>query len=99
MTRKLIVTMIAIALLTGGTAVAAPAKLQVALSISPDTTLPGLSVPLSLRIRNGARALELAPSVRVRVTSPIGETFFAIWGDRLTGGELPSPPASRTAQN
>jgi hypothetical protein len=88
MKRKLIVTMIAIALLAGGTAVAAPATLQVSLSITPDTTLPGLSVPLAIRVRNGARALVLAPSVRVRATSPIGETFFAIWGDRLTGGEL-----------
>lgn len=88
MRRKLIVTMIAIALLAGGRAVAAPAKIQVSLSISPATTLPGLSVPLALRIRNGARALELSPGVRVRATSPIGETFIATWGDGFTAGDL-----------
>lgn len=45
-------------------------------------------MPPYLRVRNGARALELAPSVRVRATSPIGESFFTNWDQHLTLGEL-----------
>jgi hypothetical protein len=69
-------------------AFAAPSKMQVTLSISPSTTLPGLSVPLDLRVRNGAGALHIAPSVRVRATSPDGQTFFADWGEGVDSGEL-----------
>lgn len=87
MKTKLILTTIAIALFAA-TAFAAPAKMQVSLSISPNRTLPGLSVPLYLRVRNGARALELSPWVQVRATSPIGESFFAAWEGRQTIGEL-----------
>ena len=87
MKSKLILMTIA-ATLFAATVVAAPAKLQVSLSISPNKTLPGLSVPLYLRVRNGARALELSPWVQVRATSPVGESFFAIWEGEQTVGEL-----------
>src|SRR5205823_571975 len=53
-----------IALFGAVAAFAAPASLQVTLSIAPNTTLPGLSVPLSLHVENGASALHLGPSVR-----------------------------------
>lgn len=88
MTRKLLVTTLAISLLTAAGSVAAPVKMEVSLSISPNTTLPGLSVPLHLRVRNGGRALELAPTVRVRATSPAGESFSTSWDQHLTAGEL-----------
>jgi len=87
MKSKLILMMIAITLFAA-TVFATPAKLQVSLSISPNKTLPGLSVPLYLRVRNGARALELSPLVQVRATSPIGESFFATWEGQQTVGEL-----------
>lgn len=45
-------------------------------------------MPLYLEVRNGARALELAPSVRVRATSPRGESFVTNWDQSLTFGEL-----------
>jgi hypothetical protein len=61
-------------------AVADPAKPQLTLSVSPNKTLPGLSVPLSLRLRNGARAIEVSPNVKVHLISPSGESFFANWG-------------------
>lgn len=62
-------------------AVAAPSGVEVSLSISPATTLPGLSVPLSIRIRNSGPAFQLAPSVGVRLTPPDGEPFLAQWGE------------------
>ena len=57
-----------IALFGAAAFAAAPASLQVTLSIAPNTTLPGLSVPLNLHVENGASALHLGPSVRVRLT-------------------------------
>lgn len=87
MKSTLILTTIAITLFAS-TVVAAPAKMQVSLSITPKTTLPGLSVPLYLRVRNGARAVELSPWVQVRATSPVGESFFAAWEGKQTIGEL-----------
>ena len=64
------------------------AAVVVSLSIPQNKTLPALSVPLELRIRNGAAELELLPSVRVRATSPSGETFLAKWNERNEWGEL-----------
>lgn len=87
MKSKLILTTLAFTLFAA-TGVAAPRKMQVSLSISPNKTLPALSVPLHLRVRNGARALELSPWVRVRATSPIGESFFTNWEGSQTLGEL-----------
>lgn len=87
MKNKLILITLATTLFAAA-AVAAPAKMQVTLSISPDKTLPGLSVPLLLQVRNGAGALHLGPSVRVRATSPDGQTFFADWGEGVDSGEL-----------
>ncbi len=69
-------------------ALATPSKMQVTLSITPNRTLPGLSVPLALHILNGSRAVQIAPGVRVRATSPAGESFFADWGEGVAGGEL-----------
>ena len=46
-------------LFTTAAALAAPAKLQVTLSIAPNTTLPGLSVPLNLHVTNGSGAFVL----------------------------------------
>lgn len=88
MKSKLVLTTIAITLLSAATVVAAPAKVQVTLSISPNKTLPGLSVPLDLRVRNGAGALQIGPFVRVRATSPDGQSFFTDWGEGVDSGEL-----------
>lgn len=77
-----------IALFGAAAAFAAPASLQVTLAIAPNTTLPGLSVPLSLHVENGASAMHLGPSLRVRLTSPSGESFFADWGEGVNTGEL-----------
>lgn len=88
MKSKLMFLTFAIAVLAGVTSVAAPPSTQVSLSISPSKTLPGLSLPLALRIRTGASAVELAPSIRVRATSPTGETFVALWVERIESGPL-----------
>lgn len=77
-----------IALLVTTASLGAPASLQVTLSLSPNTTLPGLSVPLNLHLHNGTSALHLGPAVRVRMTSPSGQSFFADWGEGVDSGVL-----------
>ena len=54
--------------------------LTVALQLPVDSTLPGASVPLHLRIRNAGTPVTLSRGVQARVTSPAGETFTAEWG-------------------
>jgi len=88
MKNKLIITL-AITLFAAA-AFAAPAKMQVALSINPSTTLPGLSVPLNLNVRNGAKALHLGSSLRMLATSPDGQSYFLDWGG-IDNGELELP--------
>ena len=68
---------------------ARPASLQVTLSIDPTTTLPGLSVPLYLHLENGPAAVHLGTGVRVRATSPDGQSFLTNWGHgNVDSGEL-----------
>ena len=88
MKRNMILAIFSIVVFSGAPVFAAPRTMQVSLSISPSKTLPGLSVPLALRIRTGASAVELAPRVRVRATSPTGESFIAHWADRVESGPL-----------
>lgn len=68
--------------------IAAPSpSVQVTLTI-PNDALTGLSVPLNIRVRNQGAAVELAPTVSVRATSPVGESFTALWGEQNEIGEL-----------
>lgn len=76
------------ATLTAASVAAAPPSMRIELTISPARTLPGLSVPLLLHIRNGASAVQLTSAVRVRVTSPAGETFLAKWYPQVETGQL-----------
>jgi len=93
MKRILIAVLAAVLLMTTSSSIAAaPAKIQIALSMSPDKTLPGLAVPLSLRVRNGGRAVELGRGIRVRATSPSGESFIASWGEGNDSGVLEFGP-------
>lgn len=62
-------------------AAAPQAKLNVTLTIEPNTTLPGLSVPLLLRVENQGPAVFLSPFFRIRATSPNGESFFVDFGE------------------
>ena len=81
------------ALLTlAAVAAAEPPSMKVTLTLPTSKTLPGLSVPLLLHIRNGASAVDLSPGVRLRVTSPIGETFLAKWQDHIEVGQLEIGP-------
>ena len=75
-------------LLIAASVTAAPPSMRIDLTISPARTLPGLSVPLLLHIRNGASAVHLTQTVRVRVTSPAGETFLAKWYPQVESGQL-----------
>lgn len=68
--------------------VAAPMKIQVRLLIAPDQTLPGLSVPLNLHVTNGSAAVHLGSSLRVRATSPDGQSFFADWSEGVDSDDL-----------
>lgn len=75
--------------LASGSALAADqAPVRVTLSIPVAKTYPGLSVPLLLHVENRTSALQLAPGVQVRATSPAGETFVLSWGERALAGEL-----------
>lgn len=87
---KMMLTFFAIAAVCSGmTAIAAPATMEVLLTISPSRSLPGMSVPLHLRVKTGTSAVELAPGVRVRATSPTGESFLATWGsENIVSGPL-----------
>lgn len=87
-TMKRILATLAMAAVTGVTALAAPSSsVQVTLTI-PQEALAGVSVPLDIRVRNEGAALELAPGVIVRATSPSGETFTALWSEQTDSGEL-----------
>ena len=88
MKNRLTLLLLAFLILAAGSVIAAPAKMQVTLSITPDRTLPGLAVPLELRLKNGVAALHVAPSVRVYATSPAGESFFLTWGENADAGDL-----------
>ncbi|HUR79389.1 MAG TPA: hypothetical protein VM733_01390 [Thermoanaerobaculia bacterium] len=80
--------LLALTMIAGAAVSAAPAKPQVTLSINANRTLPGLAVPLELRVKNGASALHIAPAVRVFAISPAGESFFLTWGENGTSGDL-----------
>lgn len=70
------------------TPMAAPSpSTEVTLTI-PHEALACLSVPLHIRVRNGGSTIELAPSVFVLATSPLGETFRVRWNDRDEVGPL-----------
>lgn len=67
--------------------------LAVALDLPDHVTLPGASVPLMIRIRNGGPAsFVVSRTVQVHVTSPAGDRFVATWGWDPTGtGVLETP--------
>jgi len=92
MNRKLVLNLVLTisvgAILFVGTVNAAPPPFQVDLRIEPNRTLPGLAVALQLKAKNGARAIELSPLVRVQATSPSGESFVMDWGEGVDSGEL-----------
>jgi hypothetical protein len=84
----LLTPVIAFAVVTGAYAVA-PAKVQVTLSLSPAKTLPGLAVPIALRIKNMGPPISLAPSVSLRFTGAPGtEPFLVEWVDHHNFGRL-----------
>lgn len=85
MTRKSIVILLTVTLLCAASALAAtPATLKVTLTIERNKTLPGLSVPLLLRVENQGRAMFLSPYFKIYATSPSGHSFFL----NITSGVL-----------
>jgi hypothetical protein len=82
------VRMVLLVLFFAVAGLAAPAPIHVTLTIDPATTLPGLSVPLALRIENSGAPIHLAPGIRVRVTSQSGESFVAAWAQDRDFGLL-----------
>jgi hypothetical protein len=79
MKRRLILALSLISLATA--ALGAPSGVAVSLSIAQAKTLPGLSVPLTIRVTNAGPAFQLAPSVAVRLTPPDGAPYIAEWGE------------------
>ena len=72
--------------ITGATAATQP--VQVTLSLHPARTLPGLSVPFTLKIKNSGAPIHLAPAVSLRFTSTNAEPFLVEWYQRRNFGPL-----------
>lgn len=80
MKRKL-TFLITLSFIFASTAFAARTGVDVSLSITPAKTLPGLSVPLTVRIKNAGPAFQLSSSVAVRLTPPNGDSYIVQWGE------------------
>lgn len=76
---------VVVLLVLGASASAEQRSVRVTLSFLPARTLPGLSVPLSLTIKNSGAPIHLAPGIRLRFTGPGEAPFFAKWREGEVG--------------
>src|SRR5215203_3963721 len=86
-TMKRMLMLFAMAAVATASMAAPSPSVHVTLTI-PNEAIAGISVPLNIRVRNEGSAVELAPTVSVRATSPVGETFTALWGREIETGDL-----------
>jgi hypothetical protein len=70
------------------TSLSAAAPAEATLTLTRERTYPGMSVPLTVRIRTETQPVRLTGTVRLRIDSGSGDFRFATWGNGRDFGSL-----------